>query len=597
MCSYNPGQPGIAYFDIGSAISALGFTLAIQQLLRPIYRFRLNSYGVHFFHLILGIFVGFISVLLAAALPSLPVSRDHIYAYPIFWELLGGIIIASIYGFAAAVILRPARVRNLNLIAFVGAAGKLLAEAKDEDRIEFSNDLYHNVGKLFKCARRWQVAEGDASFAEFERLKAIGAELVIRGRPPISAFYLFAHRTELERASYACSLLRLLADEKFCSVLVSECPWQTAAIIRKISELRLHVDQAKPFIQELGMQAVVNENSMMAREIGYDGFGDAPFLSQSLFQDPFIIRAYRPLNKLMFGGKNQTEPAYICRLNAAARMMLETGIEYHGYWDVAFMFDVEKAYEGLSHQIGWSPESDRNREYPELAWSNGIQELCRTLTSSFDKLDPHSQKALFVTKREQYRSDLVHIIASIAFESLSSIANAFDDFKGRFWLHCSGTIYDIYPFHDSEPAGMSPLQQQLALQLLDKLEQNMDGYYPSISKVLLATVGPYDEHPHLATRTAFSMLRDAVYKELQRLPLLYESKPEKIADFLPANVTYDPTANTLTHSYRGGQTAVTNLSALSLPDINLCDETAWRIANSASLVSTAEIASANGVDA
>src|SRR5262249_3776935 len=149
------------------------------------------------------------------------------------------------------VILRPVRVWDFNLIAFVRAAGKLLSEAKDEDRIEFSNDLYRNVGKLLKCAHHWQVAEWAGASVEFERLKAMGAKPVIRGRPPISPFYLFAHRSELEKASYACTLLRLLADEKFSSVLVSECPWQTAAIIRKISELQLHVDQAAPFIQEL----------------------------------------------------------------------------------------------------------------------------------------------------------------------------------------------------------------------------------------------------------------------------------------------------------------------------------------------------------
>ena len=252
LCTYNPGQPGVTYFDIGSAIAALGFTLAIQQLLRPIYRFRRSSYGIQFSHLILGVFAGFVAVVFAAILPSLPVSRDYFWSYPIFWEVIGGIIMASIYGFAALVILRPARVRNRNLIAFVRAAGALLSEAKDEDRIEFSKDLYHSIGKLLNYARRWQIAEWDGASVEFERLRAIGAEASIRGRPPISAFYLFAHRTELERASYACSLLRLLADEKFCSVLVCECPWQAAAIVRKISELELHVKQAEPFVQELG---------------------------------------------------------------------------------------------------------------------------------------------------------------------------------------------------------------------------------------------------------------------------------------------------------------------------------------------------------
>jgi hypothetical protein len=105
----------------------------------------------------------------------------------------------------------------------------------------------------------------------------------------------------------------------------------------------------------------------------------------------------------------------------------------------------------------------------------------------------------------------------------------------------------------------------------------MKGFYPSISKVLLATIGPYDQHPNVTTRTAYAILRDAVYKELQQLPNLYMSKREKLADFLPANVTYDHAENTLTHLFSGGQIMITNLSALSLPDVNLCNESVLRM--------------------
>jgi hypothetical protein len=581
LCSYNPAQPGVAYFDIGSAVAALGFTLAIQQLLRPIYRFRLNAYGVQFWQLILAIFAGFIFVLFATVLPSLPLPRDYFWAYPIFWEIMAGIVIAGTYGFASLIILRPVRLRNSNLIPFVRASGKLLSEAKDEDRIEFSSDFYHNVEKLFKCARSWHVAEGHATAVEFERLRRIGAKPVITGRPPISAYYLFAHRKELEKASYACLLLRLLADEKFCSVLVSECPWQTAAILRKIGELRLHVGQAEPFIQELGRQAITNNNSMMIRETGYFGFGDAPQLSESIFQDPFIVKAYRPLGKLTFDFKNQVIESYISRLNKAASMMLGVALEHYGYWNAEFMWDVKRAYETLSHKLGWSQTRLGNDEYPESEWHRGIQALYRDLLKSFNNIDEKSYHILFDDGTDQYRSELVHVIASIVFESLSSIANGFSDFNGRFWHHCIGVIHDIYPFHDGGPEGLNPLQQQLAIQLIAKLKDNMNGYYPSISKVLLATIGPYEQHPNLTHRTAYAILRDAVYKELQNLLVLYERKPEKISDFLPANVTYDHKSKTLTHEYFGGQKAVTNLDDLLLPEIDFRDKNFWLTKNMA----------------
>jgi hypothetical protein len=50
MCSYNPAQPASIYFTVGDAIAALGFTLAIQQLFKPIYLFRLRARGLKIIH-------------------------------------------------------------------------------------------------------------------------------------------------------------------------------------------------------------------------------------------------------------------------------------------------------------------------------------------------------------------------------------------------------------------------------------------------------------------------------------------------------------------------------------------------------------------
>jgi hypothetical protein len=46
LCSYNPAQPSPTYFTIGDAVAALGFTLAILQLIKPIYLFRLRALGL-----------------------------------------------------------------------------------------------------------------------------------------------------------------------------------------------------------------------------------------------------------------------------------------------------------------------------------------------------------------------------------------------------------------------------------------------------------------------------------------------------------------------------------------------------------------------
>ena len=88
-CLYNPAQPSLVYFSVGDAIAALALTLAIQQFLNPIYRFRLRAYGLRIGYLILPVFLGFVFSVIAALLPSLPLSRRYFLEYPIVWEIIG----------------------------------------------------------------------------------------------------------------------------------------------------------------------------------------------------------------------------------------------------------------------------------------------------------------------------------------------------------------------------------------------------------------------------------------------------------------------------------------------------------------------------
>jgi len=67
---------------LGNAIAALAFTFAIQQLVKPIYRFRLRAYGLKLIYLSGAIFAGAVCSLVAMALPNLPISHEGPFEYP-----------------------------------------------------------------------------------------------------------------------------------------------------------------------------------------------------------------------------------------------------------------------------------------------------------------------------------------------------------------------------------------------------------------------------------------------------------------------------------------------------------------------------------
>ena len=138
-----------------------------------------------------------------------------------------------------------------------------------------------------------------------------------------------------------------------------------------------------------------------------------------------------------------------------------------------------------------------------------------------------------------------------------------------FWDTAIETFHNGFPSIGAQPDGMTPFQQRLALKLIGKLSHNMKGFYPAVSRVLLACVGPYVHQAPQPNRTAFNILKEAVYFELKQFPQLAATKPDKIADKLPDNVTYDVATTDLVQTNRSGTKRVTKLSTLNLSPIDL----------------------------
>jgi hypothetical protein len=578
MCAYNPTQPSPTYFNLGNAVAALAFTLAVQQLLKPIYGFRLQAYGLRLGYMVAAIFVGASGSIIAMVVPNLGIFHSGPFAYPIFWELLSGFIITATYGLVAFISLTPARVYGSNIISFVRAGSTLLSGATEEDRASFAEDILNqkNIDVLIRHACAFERAEHHAINVEFERLRSIGAKLEISGSPSPSAFYIFAYRRELEKATIAATFLRIISDHELCSVAVRRHPWRVANMLQHLSMKQLYSPAAREFIQQLAAQAIIQEGSLLAKEIRPGGFSGVSFLSENLFGNYFIIRNYNPLQGLAFEAPDTPTKGVCERLNSATKMMLDTAIRHQDFWPQGYMFPVRVIYQHLSRVVALYRRAGKQLD-ATLPINLGVQDLSRAMRDALNSLDWNRHKGLFVTdpKGRQYSGNIVGIVASIVFDNFEEIANAFKGIDDQEWTHAISLFMDIYPSIGTAPEGMDALQQQLALRLLAKVRENMNGWYPAVTRVLLAVVEPYKRKSQ-ADRSAYALFRDAFYRELQKLTELHVKKPDKVIDFLPDNVAYDAGKNILTHSFRSGKVAITNLSELSIPEIDLCKEDAWR---------------------
>jgi hypothetical protein len=527
------------------------------------------------------VFAGAACAVVATVLPNLPIEHRGMLAYPIFWEFLGGICIFVSYAVAAWITLRPASINALNLPRVVRTASSFLSEASDQDRVSFARDLLtkRNLRRLFRYASAWDRAEAYARVIEFERLQARaapGQQLTITGRPKPSAFYLFGHRRELAAAADAIALLQVMSDPDFCAVLVRKSPWLTADMLDRIARDNLRLEQAIPLVQEIARQALLSDDGMFAKEVGYTGFGTLPYLSQTLFGNPFILEQYNPIDRVSFSTPKSPSQGFVARLNKASNLMFETAIKGGSYGGQRYIYGVKGLYEDLFRHWSSTRSNPLPAEYA-VVLHMGIADLYKIMGAAFNQMKSETRKFLFVRDPQQFKNDIVDALACIIYESLTCVANDFKASDDSNWIHVISVFMDLYPDFGSAPSGMDPLQQHLALKLIDKLTHNMSGWYPAISRILLVTVGPYASASPPANRTAYVILKDAVYRELQKLSALHEKHPERLPDILPPNVTFDPATNRLTHVFRRGRTVITSLSDLQIPEIDLCDEQNWNV--------------------
>jgi hypothetical protein len=544
-CAYNPASPFSIYFSLGEVVGALAFTLAVQQLLKPIYRFRLTARYLTLHRLYACVFAGLAAVVIAASVPNFPILHGGPWGYAIVWEIVAAILFTIAYGAVALAIVQPVRVRSDNLVEFCRSSAQLLSSANEADHLDYIADLSRSLPRLIRAA------------AFIDHLRNT------------SAFFDFIYRKQIERGAYASSFLRIVADPAFCESLVKRSPWSVVMMLQELAKDRLHARSAEQFIHELAYQAILRDDGMMAREVGYYGFGTAPMLSDSLFADAFILRTYNPMDWLHSIDSDLLTPQMLKRFNSAAERCFVTLIEQGMIWEAHVAFTIQNKYESI-FMGAWKIQDSKDADYRlPFEMHHSVELAIKMADKLLDSIAPQSYEMLFVTDPEKYRSDVLETLVEIVFDGLTAIANRFKGVEDRFWHTAIDTFQKAFPSIGEQPDGMTPFQQRLALKIIEKLNDNMKGFYPAISRVLFACVGPYDHKAGQKNRTAFNILKDAMYFELLQLPDLATNKPDKIRDYFPDNVTFDVSTKNLTHTYFGGEQAVTDLKMLNLSPVSL----------------------------
>lgn len=552
-CSYDPANAAFSYFGLGEAVAALAFTLAVPQFIKPIYRMRLAARRIRISYIFSLAFCGAGLGLIGGLLPHLPIQRNFPLAYPVIWEVAGGFLFAVAFGLLAFGSVLPLTAKKGRVRDFAQATAEFLTVADPSDHVEFAeNELSKNFERLT------QFANFNDWFEE------------------PTAFFMFTHRQSIEDGEYASSLLRILSDARLCRTMVDRTPWLAADLLRTIDRNRIRCRAAERLVQEIASQAILSDDSMLEREAGYGGFSVAPVLANALFGSAFVADTYRPLQWLSFGFGDTISQPLVRRFNMAAELLLETSLGRKEFWQPSAHYAVAEMYKRMMQQLRWADPATVDIG-TLVALKVGADERMKQIRVALAELTPEHRRGLYKTSdNERWGGNLIEVYADMTCELLETVSNDFAGVDDRFWGFAIGVWHTVYPFHASKAAGFDPFQQRLALRIGAKIADNMDGWYPALTRVVLAVQGPHGSPPEVRERTAYVLLGDILYTKLRTgLPRLAQKKPEKLGDFIPPSVAYDPATNTLTRTYTGGTERHTRLDSLELPEVDPFDSTNW----------------------
>jgi hypothetical protein len=529
---------GNVYFSIGDAIAGLGIFLLIPQYLKPIYVFRLRVLGMGLRVLYALPAFGFAAVLVAAMVPLLPESVPAIIRTPLVWEMSAAFLWAASYGVLGWVSIVPARPSPHSIAGYVRAGVNLLAGASEEDRVEFAGDVVATIKRLIRIA---DVGENAGKAAK-------------------------------DAAGYSETFLRILSDPVFCKTLVARLPWDAARILRAFSEARPKQQVGRAFVLQIARHTVISVESDDPKNQDFLGLTDAPPLLKAAFGDAYLNCMYLPWEGLAASDFDEIDTNRMRRVSTAAKLTIDEqaagGFAQQSY-NIA---RLQETLEVIGRRIAVLKRNDADVSQLSNALGQAVKHIVEATRRYCAATPPADRRALYAEDDTIRDFSAIDSVAELVVSVLESTSHEFAGFDDKFW-RMTREIWDaVFPRFGAQPAGMDPLQQRVAMKLIENIRESMEGWYSPLMRLTLALVGPYAGKGEAKERAAFKIFRDALYTEMKGFPAFYETDPERAKTFLPGNVRYDAASGELVHRYSFGGEDRTHLAALEIAPVSFAPD-------------------------
>jgi len=532
LCTYDPLKPGVVYFTIGEAIGSIALLLAFTQLVTPTLKFRLRvRRNVAIISAAL-FALAFISVVIAAVIPSVLGYVIPILGFPIFWEVVAAGFIVGGVACLGFIYLRPTKFIERNYKSYFDACMRAVSGGDERELGLLSEEVGHAARQIVQAAKRFDVESA-------RRARLAGEQRVATDMP-----------------DYAVGLLDLFSDARFARATVDGSPGTAVAFIRALGHISPGVKVGHSLVQQLVKQALLSDSSMLHREEEYDGLGHFKWFTRAVFGDYAIVSGpYRPLQALFYtSGKNVTSDV-TQKYGRALKMALDAYFvsrDFHGRPDalLAAIDEFGKSPRGKVLELRRLPSSDvfASQAYGVLAdidWA--LSQLITLVVDHEGELPNYPFDANNYDRFADY--SIYGVLAHGVYVYLESLSMA---------LSHDDTIRDAATVVWQELAfptrgrgtAILEIQKRLLVHLTRKMTGNLEkGHYPMVTRLLISLVGLWDTSNSdpasldFATLKVHELVRDKFAKA-------FAADNEKARDMLPENVSFDENTNELVEVLR-----------------------------------------------
>lgn len=526
LCRYDPLNPANSYFSIGEAVSTFALLIAASQLAGPVLQFRLRISRAKVIAAT-GLFtLTIICAGVAAAIPSVLGYTVPVVGFPIFWELLGllGIVIG---GFILVhLYFRPAIYSETNFEAYFNACLAFISRGDPQFLRALADELAPSVEALVSACSQHDF---------FEARKAEENHQAY----PLSPV-----------TSYGLECLNLLADERFCKVVVEYCPETAVLLITKISESSRQNMWGRSLVHQLIRQALINPNSIMHREDNHSGLGRFKSFTKSVFGTYAHIDSFqRPLKAWEYWRDEENTTQILQKYALALEMAFSSYFEAADYWTYPAALAV-----GVQSLVGSAQFKLPRLRLEEGEWISDtpafkswqiVSETLLKLIETTIKNDERLPNYEFDSQNYDRSQDpsIYGVIAEGVYEFLEKLSmyrkddHAVRSLAIRLWM-------DVAPAN-SRPAirPVLEIQKRLAVHLRNMVEKNLvQGYYPALTRVLISLIGLHAKQDGEDSRFFTSD-----FHSLMRKHFLNAHRTDSVIaeDMLPKGVTLDESGQRL----------------------------------------------------